>query len=266
MLHGPTSNWRSGEGEVPTSLGILLRGQGERSLACSYLPDGPLNRQCLSWRRRRVAGCAGCVFASAGWVAANATRREKGDRAMKRVLLAACFVLLVATGVRAEDVEPPTGRGSPGYACQEWDFVTDVPPEGYYPPDGLGGITDYDLAELHISDGTYLPSVGPGPGGAWAFADDSSKFGNMMIVVREPVFGSLRDHGHVQVTFDNRKPEPWLWVDHASSRYRVLDVPGHPDWSVSIMDYERERGVSHTIFVMDGRHHLRDGRAGGGRE
>ncbi len=179
---------------------------------------------------------------------ARAGREEKkGECAMERVSLTVCCIFLIGAHVWAEDVDPPQGRGAPVSACQEWDFLTDLPPEGYYSPDGSSGITDSWGSLLYVY-GQYEPAMGPGPGGAWVADVSATPF---FMEILTPDLPSLGNEGRVQVTFDNTKAEPRIWVDHATGSFRVLPVPMRPNWSVTILDYALDEFLAdHTIFLM----------------
>ena len=98
------------------------------------------------------------------------------DGQMKHFLVwISVTALTVSLSTAPADVAVPDYRGDDNSTCQEWDFLTGGAPLGsYFAPDGTEGITytpypyGSPLEPYAQVAGTYAPSTGPGPGGAWS--------------------------------------------------------------------------------------------------
>ncbi len=151
--------------------------------------------------------------------------------------------LTVSLSTAVADVAVPDYRGDDNSTCQEWDFLTGGAPLGsYFAPDGTEGITytpypyGSPLEPYAQVAGTYAPSTGPGPGGAWSnYTADLFIFNSVDLSPES--YKLLR----VQATFLGDPPT--VEIQSAGQTWTpspATTIPISGGWSVFVQDWRGE--------------------------
>ena len=152
---------------------------------------------------------------------------------MKKITVFLILSLLTCPAI-SEDVAPWPDRDPILIPTCEWDFMD----ESFSIPDGLSGINNFPYGTPMImtlgSDIIYIPSTGPGPGGAISFMD---------LFMEIPIASSQSRYyckARVQITYDTNYGCPDVFIYSDTARGGVIYeetilLPDSP-WAVKVRD------------------------------